>query len=73
MSVLDELLVRTLIQVMFEFTKTLSMFNVFKLSDSMLLTCKLRVVHPLLLEMYEIFLPCFPIGNVNSITIYFTF
>ena len=39
----------------------------------LLFTCELTVVHILFLEMYEIFLPCFLLDDVNAITIYFTF
>ena len=73
MSVLKKILFWTLIQGRFEFPIPLSLFDVFELFDSLLLTCYLTVEHPLFLEMYEIFLPCFLLDNVNTIAIYFTF
>ena len=73
MSVLNELLVWTLIWWSFEFTITLSLFYAFRLFDSLLLTCELTVVHLLSLEMYEIFLPFLLLEYVNTIIIYFNF
>ena len=72
-SILNEHLVLTLIQGRFEFTITLSLFDVIKLSDFLLFTCELTVVHNLFLDLYENPLSYFHINNVNTITIYFTF
>ena len=67
-SVLNELLVWTLIRGRFEFPITFSLFDVFKWFDLLLLTCELTLVHILLLEIYETSLPCFLLDNKNTIT-----
>ena len=36
-----------------------------------MLACELIVVHLLFLDLYETFLPCFLLENVNPMTIYF--
>ena len=71
-SVLNELLVWTSIWGRFEYPITLSLFDVFKLSDLIKLTCELTVVHILLLDLYETLLSCFPLDYVNTMNIYFT-
>ena len=63
----------TLIWGRFGFPVKLSLFDVFKLFDLLLLTCELTLVHLLFLEMYKIFFPCFFIDNINTITIHFKF
>ena len=72
MSVLNELWVWTLIRGRFEFTITLSLSGVFKLFDLLMLTYELIVIHLLFLDLYETFLPCFLIDNINTTTTYFT-
>ena len=71
MSVLNELLVWALIRGRFEFPVTFSLLDIFKLFDLLLLTCELTVVHPLFLEMYEIFLLFFLPDKVNKINIFY--
>ena len=39
----------------------------------LLLTCEVTVVHFLLLDLGEEIRPCFPLDDVNGMTIYFTF
>ena len=73
MSSFDQRLVWMLIRGRFEFTITLSMFYLFLLFVLILLMCEVTVKHLLLLEMYESFLPCFFLDDVNAMTIYFTF
>ena len=51
-SVLNELLVWTLIQGMFEFPTKLSLFYLFKLLDFLVLACELTVLHIIFLEMH---------------------
>ena len=70
MSVLKKYLMWTLKQGRFKFPIKLSLFDVLKLFDLLLLTCGLTVVHILFLEMYKIFLPCFLLDNWNATTIY---
>ena len=62
-----------LIRGRFEFPIILSLIYVSGLFDLLLLTCELTVLHILFLEMYKIFLICFLIDNVNTITLYFNF
>ena len=72
-SSFDEILVRTLIRGRFYSPITLSLLYVFVLFDLLLLVCEVTVIHLLFLEIYKIFLPCFLLDNVNSITIHFNF
>ena len=51
---------------------TLSLFDVFELFVSLLLTCELTVIHLLLLDLYETLFPFFLLGDVNTTTVYFT-
>ena len=70
-SVLKELLVWALIWGRFEFPKRLSLFDLFKWFDSLLLTCQLTVVYILLLDLDKTFLPHCLLDNLNVTTIYF--
>ena len=76
-SSFDECLVWTLILGMFlgmfEFSITLSLLYVFRSFYSLLFTYEVTVVHLLLLELNETFRACFLLGDVNTMTIYFTF
>ena len=63
----------TLISERFDFPISLSLFDLFKLFYLLLLMCELTWVHHLFLEVYETFLTCFLLDDVNPITIYFNF
>ena len=73
MSLFNELSVWTLIRGRFEFPITLSLFDVFKLFVSLLLMCELTLIHLLLLDLYETFLPCFLLYDVKTMAIYLNF
>ena len=73
MSVLNVLSFSTMIWGRFEWTITLSLFDIFEFIDFLLLTCELMIVHLLFLKIYKITLTCFLFDNINSITIYSTF
>ena len=57
---------------MFEFSIKPSLFDVFELFASLLFKCELTVIHILLLDFNETFLPYFFLDVVNTMTIYFT-
>ena len=69
MSILKEILVWTLVQGRFDFPITLSLFDVFKLSDFIMLMCKLIVVNIQLLDLDKTFLTYSLLDNVKSIFI----
>ena len=68
----NKILVWALIWGRFEFPITLSLFDVSNFPP-LLLKCELTVIHPLFLDLYETFLPCFLLDYVNNMTIYLTF
>ena len=50
---------------------TLSLFDLFKLFDLLLLTCDIMAVHLLLLDLEKTFLTCLLLDDVYPIPIYF--
>ena len=73
MSVLNKLLVWTLIRGRSELTKTFALFSVFKLFDSIMLMCESTLIHLLFLDLYETYLTCYLLDDANAMTVYFTF
>ena len=72
-SLFNEILVIKLMWGRFEFPITFSLFGVFELFVSPLLTCELIVTHLFFLDLYETFILCFILYDVNTMNIYFTF
>ena len=68
----SEFLVWKVIQGMFEFLITSSLFDPFELFLNLLLKSELAVIHIHFFELNEMFLPCFPLDDINTIPIYFT-